>query len=34
MTDLHMHSRYSEDGEFSPAELADQCLREALPGKR
>ncbi len=25
MLDLHMHSRYSDDGEFSPASLAAQC---------
>lgn len=25
MIDLHMHSRYSEDGEFTPSELAEQC---------
>lgn len=30
MTDLHMHSRYSEDGEFSPAELVDQCLQQGI----
>jgi predicted metal-dependent phosphoesterase TrpH len=23
--DLHMHSRYSDDGEFSPSQLAEQC---------
>lgn len=23
--DLHMHSQYSDDGEFSPAQLAEQC---------
>ena len=23
--DLHMHSQYSGDGEFSPAQLAEQC---------
>lgn len=28
MTDLHMHSRYSEDGEFTPAELVEQCFRQ------
>ncbi len=27
MTDLHMHSRYSEDGELTPAELVGQCYR-------
>lgn len=25
MTDLHMHSWYSEDGEFTPTELVGQC---------
>ena len=25
MIDLHLHSRFSEDGEFSPAELAAKC---------
>ena len=25
MIDLHMHSKYSDDGEFSPAELVHQC---------
>ena len=30
MIDLHMHSRYSEDGEFTPAELAEQCARQGI----
>ena len=25
MLDLHMHSRMSDDGEFSPAELVEKC---------
>lgn len=25
MIDLHMHSRYSDDGEYTPAELVEQC---------
>lgn len=25
MIDLHMHSRYSDDGEFTPAELVERC---------
>ncbi len=25
MIDLHMHSRYSDDGEYTPSELAEQC---------
>lgn len=25
MIDLHMHSRYSDDGEFAPEELVRQC---------
>ena len=24
--DLHMHSNYSDDGEFTPKELADLCI--------
>jgi predicted metal-dependent phosphoesterase TrpH len=28
--DLHMHSYYSTDGEFSPAHLVDQCLEAGL----
>lgn len=30
MLDLHMHSRYSEDGEFTPAELVEQCSRQGI----
>lgn len=30
MTDLHMHSFYSEDGEFSPAELVERCSRAGI----
>lgn len=30
MIDLHMHSRYSEDGEFTPAELVEQCCRQGI----
>lgn len=30
MTDLHMHSRYSEDGEFTPSELVEQCYRQGI----
>lgn len=30
MIDLHMHSRYSEDGEFTPAELVEQCRRQGV----
>ena len=25
MIDLHMHSIYSDDGQFTPQELAEQC---------
>lgn len=25
MIDLHMHSRYSDDGEYAPSELVEQC---------
>ncbi len=25
MIDLHMHSRYSDDGEYTPSELVEQC---------
>ncbi len=28
--DLHMHSYYSDDGEFSPQELADFCLESNI----
>ncbi len=30
MIDLHMHSRYSEDGEFTPSELAEQCAEKGV----
>lgn len=30
MIDLHMHSRYSEDGELPPAELAGLCFRRGI----
>ncbi|QHQ61498.1 PHP domain-containing protein [Anaerocolumna sedimenticola] len=30
MIDLHMHSHYSEDGEYSPIELVEQCLVEKI----
>lgn len=30
MIDLHMHSQYSEDGEFTPAELVEQCYRQGI----
>ena len=30
MIDLHMHSRYSEDGEFTPTELAEQCRQAGV----
>lgn len=30
MIDLHMHSRYSDDGEFTPAQLVVQCAREEI----
>lgn len=30
MIDLHMHSRYSEDGEFAPAELVRQCQSRGI----
>lgn len=28
MIDLHMHSRYSDDGEFTPSELIGQCAEK------
>lgn len=28
MIDLHMHSRYSDDGEFTPSELINQCVQK------
>lgn len=30
MIDLHMHSRYSEDGEFTPPELVQQCAKKGI----
>lgn len=30
MTDLHMHSRYSEDGEFTPEELVELCCQQGI----
>ncbi|MDO5422576.1 MAG: PHP domain-containing protein [Eubacteriales bacterium] len=30
MIDLHMHSCYSEDGEYTPAELVAQCARKGI----
>ena len=30
MIDLHMHSRYSEDGEFTPFELVRQCDKKGI----
>lgn len=30
MIDLHMHSRYSEDGEFTPSELVEQCAGKGV----
>lgn len=30
MIDLHMHSWYSEDGEFTPADLVTQCFRQGI----
>lgn len=30
MIDLHMHSRYSEDGEFTPSELVSQCAENGI----
>lgn len=28
--DLHMHSNYSDDGEFTPRELADMCIEKGV----
>lgn len=28
--DLHMHSRYSDDGQFTPEELVEQCFRQGI----
>lgn len=30
MIDLHIHSRYSEDGEYTPAELVERCLAQDI----
>lgn len=30
MIDLHMHSRYSDDGEYTPTELVAQCVRAGI----
>lgn len=30
MIDLHMHSRYSDDGEFTPSELIEQCAEKGI----
>ena len=30
MIDLHIHSRYSEDGEFTPTELVNQCYEHGV----
>ncbi len=30
LIDLHMHSRYSEDGEFTPTQLVEQCFSKGL----
>lgn len=30
MIDLHMHSRYSDDGEFTPSELIEQCVNKGI----
>lgn len=30
MIDLHMHSKYSEDGEYTPAALVEQCARKGI----
>lgn len=29
MIDLHIHSRYSDDGEFTPAQLVDMAAQNA-----
>ncbi len=28
MIDLHMHNRYSDDGEFTTSELVEQCAKK------
>ena len=30
MIDLHMHSKYSEDGEYTPFELVEQCVQKGI----
>lgn len=30
MIDLHMHSRYSDDGEFTPSALIEQCAQKGI----
>lgn len=30
MIDLHMHSRYSDDGEFTPSELVGKCAQKGI----
>ena len=30
LIDLHMHSRYSDDGEFTPMELVEQCVASGI----
>lgn len=30
MIDLHIHSRYSEDGEYSPMEIVEQCYEQGI----
>lgn len=30
MIDLHMHSKYSDDGEYTPTELVEQCARAGI----
>ena len=30
MIDLHMHSRYSDDGEFTPERLVFQCREKGI----
>ncbi len=30
MIDLHMHSNYSDDGEFTPVELVEQCAAQGV----
>lgn len=30
MIDLHMHSRYSDDGEYTPAELVEKCAAQGI----